>query len=336
MPLVLVIPDAPERRIPLDGRPVVVGRAPACAARLADASVDERHLVLELVDGAYVAIDQGSSSGSSIGGVRLRKGVPRIVRSGDVLRVGNVRIALDLDDTAFPSGLDTREIALRAVDSDMNRETVPLVRIVEGPNRGDVLRLAEDGRAYVVGRAAACDLLLRDSDASREHARLRRDGQRVLVRDLGSRQRTILGPVPLRSGVDAVWEPSTRLIRVASSILGLEMPAPSRVSRLADMIDDEPMPPEPELVAAAPAEADEPNNPDESNLPKEPVVAAEPDIASSPNTTSPIAAAPSSAPVSDGKRASRTRSSERVFVVTALVLLVAAVVAIGWILIDAK
>ena len=40
--------------------------------------------------------------------------------------------------------------------------------------------------SMVIGRSSSCDLVLRDSEASRRHAEVRRDDQGLSVRDLGS------------------------------------------------------------------------------------------------------------------------------------------------------
>ena len=40
--------------------------------------------------------------------------------------------------------------------------------------------------SMVIGRSSSCDLVLRDSEASRRHAEVRRDDQGLRVRDLGS------------------------------------------------------------------------------------------------------------------------------------------------------
>jgi hypothetical protein len=69
------------------------------------------------------------------------------------------------------------------------------------------LALPEGGTGtLVIGRAAACDLMLRDQSVSRVHAELRRQGDEWLLVDLGSTNGTrlngwrISGPVAVRPG----------------------------------------------------------------------------------------------------------------------------------------
>jgi len=96
----------------------------------------------------------------------------------------------------------------------------------EGPNTGDVHRLAED-RPVVVGRGADCGLRLADPFVSRAHFRIEHDegeGGYVLI-DLGSRNPTEVNGTPrktrlLRHG-DLISVGSTRMVYVPADASGL-------------------------------------------------------------------------------------------------------------------
>jgi len=53
--------------------------------------------------------------------------------------------------------------------------------------------------AWVVGRGRSCDLPLPSLEASRRHAEVRYDGQRAVLRDLGSTNGTLLNGQPISS-----------------------------------------------------------------------------------------------------------------------------------------
>ena len=57
---------------------------------------------------------------------------------------------------------------------------------------GDRLALPRAGAELLLGRSASCDCRVGDPDVSRHHARIRHDGERWLVADLGSLNGTCL------------------------------------------------------------------------------------------------------------------------------------------------
>lgn len=81
---------------------------------------------------------------------------------------------------------------------------------------------------YVLGRAADCDIILDDSDASRRHARVVVRDQAVVIEDLASRngvlvnQVRVFDPTELRPG-DRVMLGGTNVVLTATSF-GLEGP----------------------------------------------------------------------------------------------------------------
>jgi pSer/pThr/pTyr-binding forkhead associated (FHA) protein len=111
------------------------------------------------------------------------------------------------------------------------------LRVVEGRDRDAVLRLAEEGRVYTIGRAEECDLPLADEDASREHARVVRRGQTVLVRDTGSRNGTLLADVRIPADRDTPWK-GTSMLRIGKTVLALEEPAQLALEQLEAAADE--------------------------------------------------------------------------------------------------
>ncbi len=64
----------------------------------------------------------------------------------------------------------------------------PIARLIPLSGEGNVIVLT--GLETAVGRATGNDLVISAAEVSREHARLRRDGNALEVRDLGSRNGT--------------------------------------------------------------------------------------------------------------------------------------------------
>jgi pSer/pThr/pTyr-binding forkhead associated (FHA) protein len=145
-----------------------------------------------------------------------------------------------------PEGTST--VARRLVDGLFagSGAGAPSVRVVRGaPPLG--LALAVAGRAYVVGRAEGCALSLPVEEVSREHAAFVRDGEGVVVRDLGSKNGVtvagarVVGERRLADGDEIVVGPVT---------LAFEDPAARHLRELERPPAEAPPPP------AAPAPAD--------------------------------------------------------------------------------
>ena len=71
-----------------------VGRDLDNAVVLADPTVSGRHAVLHVREGAWWLEDLDSTNGTFVNGERLAREAPAIVRSGDVLQIGVVRLRL--------------------------------------------------------------------------------------------------------------------------------------------------------------------------------------------------------------------------------------------------
>jgi pSer/pThr/pTyr-binding forkhead associated (FHA) protein len=247
MPLTVLVraPNLPETRLGFDGtQPVVVGRGASCDVRLPDASVSFRHAVLRAQGQDFVLVDEGSTNGTWVGGVRVAPRTSRIVRTGDLVRVGRMWLELRVDHgpvTRDVAGA-TKDLALALVSealAEAGTDQTMSVQVVEGRDLGSVLPLAEEGREYVVGRGPECALPLADADASREHARVARIGTAVVVRDLGTKNGTWLGDARVPSDRAVPWRPA-QLLRIGQTVLALREPVSDALARI-ESAPDEPL-----------------------------------------------------------------------------------------------
>jgi pSer/pThr/pTyr-binding forkhead associated (FHA) protein len=228
--------DAPVFHAP--SRRVSIGRGEKNTLVLPDTTVSTEHARIERDDSGFTLVDLGSANGTVVGGVRLANGVPRLVRNGDLVRVGRVWLEIRIDDSVPEvSGPNaTREIAIYLADKRVDRAVAGMrVRVVEGRDQGHVLPLDRDGR-FKVGRAPTCALVLTDPDASREHVELRRRGVGVTVRDLGSKNAAFLGD-ELVTASGCEW-PATTMLRLAGTVLALEDPIAEHAAEIARLPDE--------------------------------------------------------------------------------------------------
>ena len=246
-----------QARLTFDGmQSVVLGRGASCDVRLPDASVSHRHASLRAQGMDFVLVDEGSSNGTFVGGVRVAPRTSRIVRSGDVVRLGRVWIDLRVDQSPVTRdvGSATREVALALVSqalAAMGTDLTMKLRVLEGRDQGLTLALADEGRTYTLGRGPECDLPIADADASREHAHVVRRGVEVRVRDLGAKNGTWLGEAQLPGDRDVAWRPAL-MLRIGRTVLALEEPVGDALARI-ESGPDEPIPDEEPIVAPPPS-----------------------------------------------------------------------------------
>src|SRR3954470_9750735 len=120
MPVTVVVRSASGGDAPsltFDGTRIVVGRSNGSDVRLPDPSVSLRHASIRAQGADYAIVDEGSTNGTWVGGVKLSAHAPRLVRSGDLVRVGRVWLEIVLGQRAATAdlGLATRDLALALV-----------------------------------------------------------------------------------------------------------------------------------------------------------------------------------------------------------------------------
>ena len=217
-----------QATITFDAPRIVIGRGDGCEIRLPDPSVSHRHASIRQRGTDYVVIDEGSSNGTFVGPMRLSPQAPRVVRSGDLIRVGRIWLELTTAQvlpTQNP-GLLTKEIALALVASSLSAEgelSAPRLFVTAGPDLGKELALPEFDRAYGIGRAQNADLVLSDTDTSRRHVEIIRRGTQIFVRDLGSKNGAALAGVRLEANRDTPWSPHA-VLTLGASEFGFEDP----------------------------------------------------------------------------------------------------------------
>ncbi len=234
------VKSAPQ--VTFDAPRIVVGRGEGCDVRLPDPSVSHRHASIRQRGTEYIVVDEGSTNGTFVGPVRLSPHSPRVVRSGDMLRIGRIWLELRVEHVVptAAANVATKEIALGLVAEALAAQGDPAavrVFVSQGPDAGRELALTEGGRTYVLGRGQGADLVLDDADASRKHVELMRKGSQVLVRDLGSKNGATLADQRLEAGKDVPW-PRSILLRVGANFLSYEDPVSEALAELERSADE--------------------------------------------------------------------------------------------------
>ena len=171
---------------------LIIGRGESCDLRLPDPSISHRHASIRQRGSDYIIMDEGSSNGTFVGKVRLAPQAPRVLRSGDRLRLGRLWIDVRIEAVGAPTQNPhlTRDLALQTVAQSLKAQgetPIPVLRVSEGEKAGSILALENSDQRYILGRSATADLVIHDTNASRRHVEVWRQGARVLLRDLGSK-----------------------------------------------------------------------------------------------------------------------------------------------------
>jgi pSer/pThr/pTyr-binding forkhead associated (FHA) protein len=163
---------APPRELALDRPVLTIGRGAASDLVLLDSLMSRRHLQIRQEDGRAVLHDLASTNGTFVNDARVTGS--RVLRSGDVIRVGQTRLVFE-SETVGP------------------RLSTPRPRrLAEIEGRSSRVSLALDRPALTIGRGSASDLVLVDSQVSRRHAQIRRVQGAAVLYDLGSRNGTFV------------------------------------------------------------------------------------------------------------------------------------------------
>lgn len=281
-------------KVTFDAPRIVIGRGEGCDVRLPDPSISHRHASIRQRGSDYIVVDEGSTNGTFVGPVRLSPHAPRVVRSGDMVRVGRIWLELRVEHVVPTAAIQlaTKEIALGLVAEALAAQGEPstaTVRVIEGPDAGRELVIAELGRRYVLGRGQGVDLVLDDADASRRHVEIERRGTDLWVRDLGSKNGVKLGERVLDAGKEQAWSQNT-VLSVGGNRLRYDDPAQEallELERAADerLTDDESV--DPPNLSPEPSAAGEAAGADES--PRALEGRADSPIAKVPRRAAPVA-----------------------------------------------
>jgi pSer/pThr/pTyr-binding forkhead associated (FHA) protein len=253
--------------ITFDAPRIVLGRGDSCEVLLPDPSVSHRHASIRQRGSDYVVIDEGSTNGTFVGPVRLSPQAPRMLRSGELLRLGRVWLEVRIEHVPITVSqkIVTRDIALGLVASALSAQGEAAgarVWVRKGPDPKAELLIGPGDREYVVGRGAGADFPLEDPDLSRRQVTIARRGAELVVRDLGSKNGSFLAGTRLEPRKDVPW-PADAVLRLGDTELVYEDPVAAALAQLAGtederMREDDPIDPptgmaSPTLAKASPA-----------------------------------------------------------------------------------
>ncbi len=301
---------------------LIIGRGESCDLRLPDPSVSQHHVSIRQRGSDYIIIDEGSTNGTFVGPVRLAPQAPRVLRSGDSIRVGRIWIDVRLESASVTSHpqFATKDLALQLVAKSLEAQgeaTIPQLTIVEGDNADASLLLEQTNHRYVLGRSAVADLVLKDTNASRRHVEVWRQGAHVMLRDLGSKNGSKLDSSYLMPDKEIAW-PEGAILGIGAERIALQDPAQEALVEMSRAADAHLSAGEQnELASASPA-------PPEVGVVDKTTIRARPDESSAPGRTLAKRTKPA--------RPGRITTADMSVVILALTVLGASLLGLLWML----
>ena len=148
-----------------------------------DPSVSRRHAMVKVQDGDYLLVDLGSRSGTKVGDTRLQG---KVIQPGGVVELGRTRLSLvEVEpDAAPPPGTISGE----TIVGQPGGGSTGILVVQTGPDAGKSYSLGQGDN--LIGRDSDSAVLLTDDATSRRHALIRREEDRFVIFDLGSRTGT--------------------------------------------------------------------------------------------------------------------------------------------------
>jgi pSer/pThr/pTyr-binding forkhead associated (FHA) protein len=209
-----VAADQGERVIRLTDGTLTIGRGVDCDVVLADPNVSRRHLQLDISADRIQVTDLDSSQGLTVDGIAVRQATlgdgSEIVFGGcraRVERFGAPAKSLSSPDeyieivagaseptvveTVLPGEVTVSHNGLQQAFVDHSKPRI--VIFADGESREYPLT----GDRTVIGRDETADITISDPASSRQHAALERHGDRVVLRDLQSKNGTWLRARPV-------------------------------------------------------------------------------------------------------------------------------------------
>ena len=256
-----------DRGITYDMPRIVLGRGEGCDLRLPDVSVSHRHASLRQSGADYLVCDEGSNNGTFLGPVRLTPQSPRVVRNGDLIRLGRVWVEVRIEHVAVTTqtALATRELALAVVAQALSAQGEsggPRILVIDGPDAEREAALQSTFEPLIIGRGNIAGLVLDCAETSRRHARVLRQSDHALLRDLGSRIGTMFKGEPIAADKDTMLRPGDEF-EIGPNRFRFEFPAVQALREL-EQAEVEAMAPNEKVPSLEPSDSSNIAEPDKS------------------------------------------------------------------------
>jgi pSer/pThr/pTyr-binding forkhead associated (FHA) protein len=191
--LVVTAPPGQARTYSVTKEQLTIGRASANDVVVNDSGVSRLHACLRRVQKGFEIEDLGSTNGTWLMGQPIKRAPIRI---GQTIVFGNSTLRLreataQVLEVPSPQTVDelTNDLASSALEVELPDLSQPRL-VINTPMRTWEITLTAE--ATMIGRAGSCQVVLDDQSVSHQHARIIRQKDRFILKDLDSRHGTWL------------------------------------------------------------------------------------------------------------------------------------------------
>lgn len=178
---------------------IVIGRADDSGVKLSGSSVSRKHAQIQVAGNNCFLIDLGSGNGTFLNGAQVSSNKETLLRHGDLISIDNYNLSFNAIDEMLSSSFneitdsDVLEVkllkkVLRAID----KESIPSVEVLNGNFVGKKFFLTDDIDEVTIGRDDSSDFEIREYVISRQHAKVLKKNNKLLLEDLKSKNGTYL------------------------------------------------------------------------------------------------------------------------------------------------
>ncbi|WP_024890604.1 FHA domain-containing protein [Luteimonas huabeiensis] len=217
--------DGEQPDLPLEAGVHGLGRAPHGGIAVVSA---EDALARLCVDGrgVWLSVAEGRR-GVHVNGRAVQR--LAMLRRGDTLHLEGAELRLLAD---APVDVPSADADAPAAEGDAQRGLQTVLRGIGGRHHGRSFTL---DRPRLVGSIAEADIRIDDPAFAERHARLELRGERVLLRDLGSAEGSVVNGEPVR---DALLQPGDQIVFDAHHRFVVEAPMARGASARAPELPD--------------------------------------------------------------------------------------------------
>ncbi|MCC7365530.1 MAG: FHA domain-containing protein [Dehalococcoidia bacterium] len=169
---------------------LTVGRSRDNDLVVEGADVSRHHARFDSDEGGYSVTDLGSANGTTLNGQKLTPRVPVLLRDGDVVLMGGVRLSFFGPPGMTQAGATmvaaAEPVAARPPEPNATVVALQRPRVAVTTPKG-TRNVVLDRDELILGRDPSCDVVVDHESVSARHARIRRTARGWVVEDLDSR-----------------------------------------------------------------------------------------------------------------------------------------------------